>query len=164
MISENISHCCFSLHLVTGECKLVSLLLIMLYFFPEELLPHLCVCWEGKVHCFYWFFYCGVHLLLIYRVIFDLGDFAETSSCGQWIFLFWPAKNYFCYFTNTLQLLHPTGMPDTPVVSTLCFIFSFYIQNQSLRFFVTRFGLISHHLNQLSSEGLTSSSVCVYFV
>lgn len=123
------------IYLVTCEFKLVSFAFYHVIFLPYELLPHLCVCLEGGVHCCYWFSTVVFIFYWFTSVIFLTWEiFAETVSCGQW-FLFWPAKIYFCYFTNTLQVIASNRYAwyTCEVFSSTVLHFRFLYQNQSLR-------------------------------
>ena len=136
MISENISHCCFSLHLVTGECKLVSFASYYVIFLPWGIVaPSVCVLGrQSSLLLLIFLLWCSSFIDLQESFFLTWEIFAETISCGQW-FLFWPAKNYFCYFTNTLQVIASNRYAwyTCEVFSSTVLHFRFLYQNQSLR-------------------------------
>ena len=58
------------------------------------------------------------------------GIFAENNACSQW-FLFWPAKYWVCYFTNTSWVItfnSYTWHTCKVFSSTVSFIFTLHIR------------------------------------
>ena len=119
------------IYLVTGEFKLVSFAFYHLIFLPWWIVALFVCVLGGRSSLLLLIFYCGVHLLLIYKShFFWPGRFLQKLSPVVSDFYFGQLKIISVILLTLCRLLHPTGMPDTPVKSSpaLCFIFDFYIR------------------------------------